>query len=179
MIKILQLLLFSNILLSDSLTFYDLEAISITGDTISMSKYSGKNVLIVNVASNCGFTSQYTDLQKLYTEYNNNLEILGFPSNDFFNQEPGNSDQILQFCKRNYGVTFQMFDKIHVKGKNRHPVYNWLSDKRLNGWNNSRPSWNFTKYLINEQGQLLNYYNSRVHPLDTSITNYLQKNKRQ
>ena len=83
MIKILQLLLFSNILLSDSLTFYDLEAISITGDTISMSKYSGKNVLIVNVASNCGFTSQYTDLQKLYTEYNNNLEILGFPSNDF------------------------------------------------------------------------------------------------
>ena len=161
-----------------SLTFYDYEAQAIDGLTINMEKYRGKKILIVNVASKCGFTPQYKDLQVLHEIYGDNLAVLGFPSNDFFWQEPGTSVEIQKFCQINYGVTFQMFEKIHVKGKNQHPIYKWLSDSNLNGWNDHAPSWNFCKYLVDEKGILLKYFSMRTAPIDTVITNYLIKSRR-
>ena len=169
---------FSDDTIPDSLMFYDYEAQAIDGLTISMEKYRGKKILIVNVASKCGFTPQYKDLQTLHEIYGENLAILGFPSNDFFWQEPGTNAEIQKFCRINYGVTFQMFEKIHVKGKNQHPIYKWLSDSNLNGWNDHAPSWNFCKYLIDEKGMLLKYFNMKTVPTDTVITNYLIESRK-
>ena len=139
-----------------------------------MDQFRGKKVLLVNVASRCGFTPQYNNLQYLHEQYNNRVVILGFPSNDFLWQEPGTNSEIRKFCQLNYGVTFQMFEKIHVKGRKQHPIYNWLTDSNLNGWNEVAPSWNFFKYLINEKGRLIKYYKSGVDPTDTLITRYLE-----
>ena len=155
-------------------TFYNLSAVGIEGDTIRMDQFRGKKVLLVNVASRCGFTPQYNNLQYLHEQYNNRVVILGFPSNDFLWQEPGTNSEIKKFCQLNYGVTFQMFEKIHVKGRKQHPIYNWLTDSNLNGWNEVAPSWNFFKYLINEKGRLIKYYKSGVDPTDTLITRYLE-----
>ena len=141
-----------------------------------MDQFRGKKILLVNVASRCGFTPQYNNLQYLHEQYNNRVVILGFPSNDFLWQEPGTNSEIRKFCQLNYGVTFQMFEKIHVKGRKQHPIYNWLTDSNLNGWNEVEPSWNFFKYLINEQGKLIKYYKSGVDPTDTLITRYLEIN---
>ena len=132
-------------------------------------------ILIVNVASKCGYTYQYENLQNLYQKYSDFIEILGFPSNDFFWQEPGTNGEIQAFCKLNYGVTFQMFEKINVKGSDIHPIYQWLSDSTLNGWNNSLPQWNFCKYLVDEKGDLIKYYNMKVDPMDTIITNQIER----
>jgi glutathione peroxidase len=169
---------FSDDTISDNLMFYDYEAKAIDGMTIRMDKYRGKKILIVNVASKCGFSSQYKDLQELHETYGENLAILGFPSNDFFWQEPGTNAEIQKFCRINYGVTFQMFKKIHVKGKDQHPIYKWLSDSNANGWNDGAPTWNFCKYLIDEKGMLLKYFNMKTVPTDTVITNYLIKNQK-
>jgi len=155
-------------------SFYSIEANDINGQTISMEKYSGKKILIVNVASKCGYTPQYEGLQKLHEIYGDSLAVLGFPSNDFFWQEPGTNSEIQKFCNTKYGVTFQMFEKIHVKGKKQHPLYKWLSDSKLNGWNDIKPSWNFYKYLVDEKGQLLEYYNMKTEPTDTLITRHLK-----
>jgi glutathione peroxidase len=154
-------------------SFYDHYAIGIDGDTIQMANYKGKHLLIVNVASKCGYTSQYQELQDLYDKTKPNLEILGFPSNDFLWQEPGTNSEIKLFCQLNYGVTFHMFEKIHVKGKKKHPIYKWLSNDNENGWNNKTPSWNFYKYLINANGELINVFPSKINPLDSSITNLI------
>ena len=140
-----------------------------------MSKYRGKKILVVNVASKCGFTPQYKGLQRLHETYGKNLVVLGFPSNDFFWQEPGSNNEIQKFCRLNYGVTFQLFEKIHVKGRKKHLLYKWLSDSKLNGWNNTPPSWNFCKYLVDEKGQLIEYYNMKILPEDTLITRHLKK----
>ena len=156
-------------------SIYDYNVISISGDTIAMASYGNKYMLLVNVASKCGYTPQYEELQKLYELHSDQINILGFPSNDFFWQERGTNKEIELFCKRNYGVTFPMFEKIHVKGKNKHPIYNWLSDSNLNGWNNKQPSWNFFKYLIDKNGNLIAYFPSKMSPLDTTITNYFIK----
>ena len=153
-------------------SFYSIEANDINGQTISMEKYSGKKILIVNVASKCGYTPQYEGLQKLHEIYGDSLAVLGFPSNDFFWQEPGTNSEIQKFCNTKYGVTFQMFEKIHVKGKKQHPLYSWLSDSKLNGWNDNAPSWNFCKYLIDENGKLLEFYRERIEPQDTIITRH-------
>ena len=161
---------------SDSTIFYEHNAKTIDGQITSMEEYRGKKILIVNVASKCGFTPQYEGLQRLHENYGESLAVLGFPSNDFFWQEPGTNSEIQIFCKLNYGVTFQMFEKIHVKGKNQHPIYKWLSDSSLNGWNEKIPSWNFCKYLIDEKGKLLEYYNMRTAPEDTAITRHLRNN---
>ena len=150
--------------------FYDYFAISIDGDTIRMEEYKGRKILIVNVASKCGYTPQYKELQQLHENYGKELAILGFPSNDFLWQEPGNNSEIKTFCQREYGVSFQMFEKIHVKGRKQHSLYKWLTTSQLNGWNNKSPSWNFYKYLIDEKGQLINFFPSKVNPLDTVIT---------
>ena len=134
-----------------SKSIYDYSARTIDGDSVSISEYKGKKILIVNVASRCGFTPQYEELQLLSEQYKNQVEILGFPANDFLWQEPDSNDKIKQFCSTEYNVSFPMFGKISVKkNKNQHPIYTWLSNKLLNGWNDQAPSWNFCKYLINE-----------------------------
>jgi|TARA_B100001964_G_C13895419_1_gene449162 glutathione peroxidase len=157
-------------------SFYDINANTIDGHAISMEKYRGKKVLIVNVASECGFTPQYEGLQRLHETHGKSLAVLGFPSNNFLWQEPGTNSEIQTFCKLNYGVTFQLFEKIHVRGRDQHPLYKWLSDSSLNGWNDKIPSWNFSKYLIDEKGKLLEYYNMRIAPEDTAITRHLRSN---
>ena len=155
-------------------SFYAYSAEDINGEVISMSEYKGKKILVVNVASRCGYTPQYEGLQKLYENYGDSLVVLGFPSNDFMWQEPGSNTEIKTFCKTNYGVTFPMFSKIHVKGRKQHPIYNWLSDSKLNGWNDDPPSWNFNKYLLDKNGTIIELYGADVKPLDTLITRHLQ-----
>lgn len=150
-------------------SFYDFTMTSIDGEEISFEQYRGKKVLLVNVASKCGYTPQYEDLQKLHERFGDKVVVLGFPANNFGGQEPGSNDDISSFCKKNYGVTFQMFSKISVKGKDQHPLYQWLSTEEQNGWNDKAPSWNFCKYLVNEKGELVQFYASKVKPLDNDI----------
>ena len=153
-------------------SFYALSAEDINGAIISMSSFKGKKVLVVNVASQCGYTPQYEGLQKLYETYSDSLVVLGFPSNDFLWQEPGSNSEIKTFCQRTYGVTFPMFSKIHVKGRKELPIYDWLSDSKLNGWNDENPSWNFNKYLLDEKGNLIEWFGANLEPLDTMITRH-------
>lgn len=154
-------------------TIYDFKAEAIGGTEIDFSQYKGKKLLIVNTASKCGYTPQYKDLQTLHERYGDQLVILGFPSNNFGRQEPGTNDEIAQFCEANYGVTFQMFNKVEVKGDEQHPLYRWLSSKDLNGWNDKAPSWNFCKYLIDENGKLVKFYKSGTNPLDKEIVEFI------
>ncbi|MCS6823490.1 MAG: glutathione peroxidase [Cytophagaceae bacterium] len=155
--------------------FYDFKIRSLEGNIIDFSVYKGKKVLIVNTASECGFTPQYQELQKLHEQYGDKVAVLGFPCNDFGAQEPGSNQDIQQFCKKNYGVTFQMFEKISIKQPNTHPLYQWLSDKSRNGWNSELPGWNFCKYLISENGELLEYYGSAVSPMGKKIIEAINK----
>lgn len=157
-----------------STDFYDLSFVSITGkDTISMSSYKGKKVLIVNVASKCGYTPQYEELQSLYEKYGDKLEIIGFPCNQFMGQEPGTIEEIATFCKLNYGVTFPLAEKVEVKGNNQHPVYQWLTKKELNGQSDHNVSWNFNKFLISESGNLIAYFGSGIKPMSEEILSKL------
>ena len=144
-------------------SFYLLKATLNNGEEISFEKFRGKNVLIVNLASQCGFTPQYTELEHLHQQ-NKNIFILGFPSNNFGAQEPGNDVEIAEFCKLNYGVSFLLFKKNEVKGNNKQPVYQWLTDKNKNGWNDLEPQWNFYKYLVDEKGNLSQVFSSSVSP---------------
>lgn len=155
--------------LSDTGTqnLYDFKIKSLTDESIiDLSTYRGKKVIILNVASECGYTPQYANWQKFHEAHGDKVIVLGFPSNDFGAQEPGDNKQIASFCQKNYGVTFQLFDKITVKGENKHALYKWLSTKELNGWNEKEPSWNFCKYVVNEKGELTNYFGSKVLPTD-------------
>ena len=154
-------------------SFYDLKATSIDAEEISFKKYKGKKVLIVNTASSCGYTYQYEGLQKLNDIYGKDVEILGFPANDFLFQERGSDAEIADFCEKNYGVTFQMFSKITTKGRNQSPVYTWLTNKDLNGWNEKKPTWNFCKYLIDENGNLVEFFDKSVKPMSKEITELL------
>lgn len=154
--------------------FYDLSVLSINGkDTMRMSDFRGKKILIVNVASKCGYTPQYEALQKLYESRKEKLVIIGFPCNQFMNQEPGSEEEIGSFCKLNYGVSFPLTSKIEVKGSNQHPIYQWLTQKSLNGQADYKVSWNFNKFLISENGELLAYFGSSVDPLDESLISLL------
>ncbi len=157
-----------------SSNFYDLKAVTIDGQEISFEKFKGKKVLIVNVASKCGYTYQYEGLQKLHELYGNKVAVLGFPANDFLFQERGSNEEIAEFCESNYGVTFQMFEKITTKGKKQSPVYHWLSNKELNGWNDQKPSWNFCKYIIDEDGKLVGFFDSKVKPLSEEIVSLIK-----
>ena len=145
-------------------SLYDFKMESLEGEMIDLSKYKGKKVVILNVASKCGFTPQYADWQKFHEQYGDKVVVLGFPANNFGSQEPGSDEEIATFCEKNYGVTFQMFSKIDVTGENQHPLYQWLSKKELNGWNDKSPTWNFCKYVINEDGQLTNFFGSKILP---------------
>ncbi len=159
--------------LMSSTTIYDFQIEAIDESTIDFSQFKGKKLMIVNTASKCGFTPQYKDLQLLHERYGDKLVILGFPSNNFMGQEPGSNIEIAEFCRANYGVTFQVFSKIDVKGKNQHPLYQWLSNKELNGWNDKAPSWNFCKYLIDENGKLVKFYKSGTKPMDQEIIDFI------
>jgi glutathione peroxidase len=155
--------------------FYSLSAESIHGETIEFSQFKGKKLLIVNTASKCGLTPQYADLQKLHELYNSDdFMIIGFPSNNFMNQEPGNEEEIIEFCEKNYGVEFLMMSKVDVKGDNIHPVYQWLTQKDLNGKMDSKVSWNFQKYMISGTGELIDYAAPKVKPLDEKIVNFIK-----
>lgn len=148
----------------NNMSFYDLSAVNIDGETVSMKKYKGKKIIVLNVASKCGYTPQYADWQIFYEKNSNEFVVLGFPCNQFLGQEPGTSEEIETFCQKNYGVTFPMFDKIDVKGEHQSPVYQWLTNPSKNGWNSTEPSWNFSKYLIDENGKLLNYFGPKIKP---------------
>lgn len=145
-------------------SIYDFTAVGLDGKEVDFSKFKGKHILIVNTASKCGFTPQYKDLQKLHVQYQHKLAVLGFPANNFLWQEPGSNDQIEKFCTENYGVSFQMFEKISVKGKDKHPIYQWLEAKT-----GRTPSWNFCKYLIDKDGEVVTFFSSNVNPLDKEI----------
>lgn len=149
-------------------SFYSLKAVLINGEEISFEQFKKKKILIVNLASECAFTPQYSELQKLY-DSDESLIVIGFPSNNFNNQEPGKDAEIMVFCKKNYAVTFPLFQKNNVRGKLKQPVYQWLTDKNKNGWNNEEPKWNFYKYLIDEEGKLCKVFSSAVSPLDIKM----------
>jgi glutathione peroxidase len=148
--------------------FYLLNATLNTGEEISFERFKNKKMLIVNLASLCGFTPQYAELQELY-EKTKNLVMLGFPANNFGEQEPGSDAEISNFCKVNYGVTFPLFKKAEVSGGDKQPVYQWLTDKNKNGWNDAEPKWNFYKYLIDESGNLEKVFSSSVSPNDINL----------
>jgi glutathione peroxidase len=155
-------------------SIFDIEYSSIDGKTTNLREFKGKKILIVNVASKCGFTPQYAELEKLYETYKDKLVIVGFPANDFLKQEPGTNTEIAQFCSLTYGVTFPMAEKISVVGDNKHPLYKWLTDKKQNGWSNQEPQWNFFKYLIDEKGELIRVFPSTTKPFDEEIINSLK-----
>lgn len=155
-------------------SIYDLSFESIEGDTISLSQFKGKKIIIVNTASDCGYTAQYEELQQLYEMKKSEIVILGFPANDFKNQEKGSNEQISNFCKKNYGVSFPLASKVVVvKGPQQHPVFQWLSDPSQNGWNAEAPVWNFSKYVLDEGGRLVGYADPAVKPLAKSFTQIL------
>ncbi|MDR1225397.1 MAG: glutathione peroxidase [Prevotellaceae bacterium] len=155
-------------------SFYDLKFTTLSGKEYKFDRLKGKKVLIVNTASKCGFTKQYADLQKLSEKYADKLVIIGFPSNQFGKQEPGTNEEIGEFCQVNYGVTFQLMEKSDVKDENQNPVYRWLTDKNKNGWNEEVPSWNFCKYFVNEKGELIKFFNSRVTPMSEEVTKLIE-----
>src|ERR1700751_6184850 len=151
-------------------SFYKLKATSIKGEEINFENYKGKKVLLVNTASDCGFTPQLTGLQKLHEQYGQQVIVLGFPANDFKEQEKGADEEIAAFCQANYGITFTMMKKSGVvKNNNQNEVYNWLTNPSLNGWNKQQPVWNFSKYLVNEQGVLTHYFGPSVNPMDEEV----------
>jgi len=153
---------------------YDLPVTLNTGATVLLRQWRGKKLLLVNTASECGYTAQYGELQQLQDKYSTTLQVLGFPSNDFKNQEPGSDAAIAQFCQRNFGVTFPLVTKSQVtKGTHQHPVYLWLTQPQQNGWNDKAPSWNFSKYLVNEHGVLTHYFGPGVSPLGPEVAQAL------
>ncbi len=150
-------------------SIYDFTLKSIDGKDISLSQFKGKKMLLVNTASECGNTPQYAELEELHKNYSNEVTVLGFPANNFGGQEPGSNQDIQSFCTKNYGVTFPMFEKISVKGSDQAPLYKWLSTKELNGWNDEKPDWNFAKYLINENGELIKFFPASLSPMSEEI----------
>ena len=151
-------------------SFYSLKGILNNGDTLDFASLKGKKIMLVNTASDCGYTNQYTDLQKLSEQYKDKLVVLGFPANDFKEQEKGSNEEIADFCKKNYGVSFPLMQKSKViKSPQQNPVYQWLTDSTKNGWNNKPPPWNFTKYIINEEGVLTNFFGSSISPMSSDV----------
>ena len=150
--------------------FYSLKAQLINGKEFSFEELRGKKVLLVNTASNCGYTNQYAELQKLYQRSNEDLQIIAFPSNDFKEQEKGSDEEIEKFCSTNFGISFLLAKKSQViKGSGQNIVFEWLTNKTLNGWNDQQPSWNFAKYLVDEEGNLTYYFDPAVSPLSEEV----------
>ena len=148
---------------------YDFTVKSIDGKEVKLSQYKGKKLLIVNTASECGFTPQYKELEALYKQHGDKVTVLGFPANNFGGQEPGTEAQIATFCEKNYGVTFPLFSKVSVKGIDTAPLFKFLADKTRNGAVSEVPTWNFCKYLVDEKGHVLKFYPSKVTPLSPEL----------
>tara|TARA_B100000497_G_scaffold126085_1_gene164008 strand:+ start:680 stop:1231 length:552 start_codon:yes stop_codon:yes gene_type:complete len=159
----------------DASSLYDLSFNSIEGDEISLRSFEGKHILFVNVASECGFTSQYKGLEELSKKYKDNLVVIGMPCNQFGGQEPGTPKEIKSFCEVRYGVTFPLSEKIEVRGATQHPIYKWLTDKNKNGNSSSDVKWNFQKYLVDPNGKLINYFYSTTSPMSTKIIEVLNQ----
>lgn len=156
-------------------TIYDFKVTDIKGESFDLASLKGKKVMIVNTASECGLTPQYKQLQSLYDKYKNqNFVIIGFPANNFGAQEPGSNDEISSFCSANYGVTFPMMSKISVKGSDKHPLYQYLTQKSLNGLEDNEVKWNFQKYLINPEGMLVRVVSPQTLPDDASIVSWIE-----
>ena len=170
-IYLLSAMLFSSS--SSSIHDYTIQALD-SDETINLADFKGKKILIVNVASKCGFTKQYTDLQQLSIQYDDKLVVLGFPCDQFLGQELDTEAEIKTFCTNEFQVTFPMTTVIEVKGENQHPIYQWLTQKNLNGKDDYKVSWNFNKFLIDENGQLLEYFASNVKPMDEEILKHLR-----
>lgn len=157
-------------------TMHDFKVKTLEGKEFNMAELKGKKVMIVNTASECGYTPQYADLEELYKKYSSKgFVVVGFPSNDFGAQEPGSNEQIREFCTKNYGVTFPMMEKITVKGENAHPLYKFLTKKELNGVKDTEVKWNFQKYLIDENGKLVDMIEYKASPNDERVINWLTK----
>jgi len=152
-------------------SLYDFKMTSLQGKEIDFSRYQGKCLLIVNTASKCGYTPQFKDLEKLHEQYGDKVVVLGFPANDFFLREAGSNQHIAEFSQFTYGVSFQMFEKIDVKGKNKHPLYAWLDAA-----SGHSPSWNFCKYVVSKDGKTVRFFPSKVKPLDKEILDAIEKN---
>lgn len=155
-------------------SIYDYSFRTLDGKKIKLSDYKGKKMLIVNTASECGYTPQYEQLEEVYKKYQDKLVIIGFPTNDFGEQEPGTNEEIGKFCQKNYGVTFPISEKITVKGDKTPDLYKWLTTKELNGKLDSEIKWNFQKYLIDENGNLISVYYSKVKPDAEEIINEIE-----
>lgn len=155
-------------------TIYDYKVESLDGGEINFADYKGKKILIVNTASECGFTPQYADLEKVYQQYKDKVVIIGFPANNFGGQEPGTNAEIGAFCQKNYGVTFPMAAKVSVKGDDTAPIFKYLTEKELNGVKNTAILWNFTKFLIDENGKLIDTFISTTKPTDDAIVKYFK-----
>jgi len=154
-------------------SIYDFKVEALDGGTIDFSSYKGKKILVVNTASKCGFTPQYEGLEKLYEKYKDKLVIIGFPANNFGGQEPGTNTEIKEFCKKNYGVTFPMAAKVSVKGDDTAPIFKWLCNKSENGVLDAEIKWNFGKFLLDEKGNLISYFPSKIEPMSEEITSKL------
>lgn len=156
-------------------SIYDFKIQALHSDEeIDFADFKGKKILIVNVASRCGFTPQYEGLEKLNQEFGDDLVIIGFPCNQFMFQESGSEEKIASFCQKNYGVSFQMTTKIKVKGRGKHPIYKWLTTKELNGLGDYKVKWNFNKFLINEEGELVGHFGAKVKPYDDELVGLLK-----
>lgn len=158
----------------DLKSLYDIKISSLQGNPINLDDFKGKHILFVNVASKCGFTSQYKGLQELHETYKEKLQVIGVPCNQFGGQEPGTAEEIETFCEVNYGVDFLITEKIDVKGKNQHPLYEWLTQEQQNGVSSSTVKWNFQKYLINGHGKLVDYFYSATNPMSKKIIKHLK-----
>jgi len=159
-------------------SFYDFTVKDIDGNDFALSQLRGKKVMVVNVASKCGFTPQYEQLEAIFKKYKESgFVIIGFPSNDFKEQEPGSNKEIKNFCTTNYGVTFPMMAKIHVKGDSIHPLYRWLTEKELNGVENSKVKWNFQKYLISTKGELQKVISPWTKPDSKKVIEWIEENE--
>lgn len=175
LIGILTALIFTTMAVAQEGTIYQFDVQTINGDTISLSQFKGKKIMIVNTASKCMFTPQYEQLEAMYKKYKSEgFVILGFPCNQFLHQAPGSDKEIKTFCTKNYGVTFPMMAKIHVKGKKQSPLYKYLTTKKLNGLKNSHIKWNFQKYLIGTDGHLEHVYYSTTVPDDSKIVDWIE-----
>ena len=156
-------------------SIYDFKVTALDGTTIDLSQYRGKKILIVNTASKCGFTPQYEALERLSEKYKDKLVIIGFPANNFLFQEPGSNEKIAEFCTKNYGVTFPMAAKISVKGRSMAPIYNWLTEKKYNGYEDTKVKWNFQKYLIDGHGTLIAVFYPATTPDSPEVIAAIEK----
>jgi glutathione peroxidase len=172
LLSLLSFLMISAVMYSQS-SFYDFKVKTLEGKDFDFASLKGKKVMIVNTASKCGYTPQYEDLQVLYEQFGSKLAIIGFPANNFMNQEPGSAEEIRQFCTDKYDVTFPLMEKISVKGKDMHPLYQWLTSKDKNGVMDSTVKWNFQKYLIDENGKLVDVLYSKEKPGSDKVVAWL------